>query len=453
MRASTPVRRVWLVLLCLLVAVAPARAEYKRWEGLQSKEAAAADARRLAGALEEWLKAHPDADCPSFSGKYGTYDITKFVNEEGLGFQPPRSGFEVPFYNRIKDFIEAHPGQQLDTDALFRMGLETCAGSKGDVSLQDVAITIHNVMRLLSRTESWSVPKHYPGFLMPTPWGVKPVTSGTFMPAWRGMTTDPVYPILQDLGGTRPTQPGKKTMFELFGGGGKVNMESVRQKHQQELARIDAEIARIDRQIAALQYKLPENTWTPDASKPRDWADRQREAQEKQRQIDELNASKAKLLIDRQDPFIHRWPAASTLFNPKTGAFKPPTGAQEQEGVGGGHYYFWLGAAVRTMSIAGHPIQKGGWWWERGQKWLGSEQEYARGLIQLSHYDAGGTMAGVIQGAILRCMLTKKKKGPEPGFVTVQKTQADWYCTNRPTIETPVTVPDVVVRGNRSFYK
>jgi len=90
---------------------------------------------------------------------------------------------------------------------------------------------------------------------------------------------------------------------------------------------------------------------------------------------------------------------------------------------------------------------------ERFKKWSGSEQEYARGLVQISYFHAGSTFGGMSQGALLRCRLEKLGKAKREArararrFVTARKSQKDWYCTNRPRIEAAVDLPALVRRG------
>ena len=83
--------------------------------------------------------------------------LKALVNEEGRGYKVPRSGHEVAFYKKIKQFIATRkPGQKIDRSHMLQLGMDVCRQENGDVNLPDVYLTIHNVTRLLSRPEMWS---------------------------------------------------------------------------------------------------------------------------------------------------------------------------------------------------------------------------------------------------------------------------------------------------------
>jgi len=74
----------------------------------------------------------------------------------------------------------------------------------------------------------------------------------------------------------------------------------------------------------------------------------------------------------------------------ESAAFSHLYGAEEDLGNGGNWYYFWLGAFA--YAAEGRAIEKLGNAYEAAQKWLGSEEEYARGLVQLSHFRGGAEL-------------------------------------------------------------
>ena len=92
----------------------------------------------------------------------------------------------------------------------------------GDVNLEDVFLTIHNVVRLLARPETWWTDQNYSrGVVYDLPViGGGEITSGKWLPGWRGMKNDSIFPIVKDIFGSEPIEgagSGKKTLAELTG--------------------------------------------------------------------------------------------------------------------------------------------------------------------------------------------------------------------------------------------
>lgn len=126
------------------------------------------------------------------------------ANEDGSTKLPPlRTGKEVALYRHVREFVECGGctresptrGQTIGMDRLLSWALDDAGTSGGDVNLQSVFLTIHNVERLLARPQQWSGD------------GVNGLRPGTNMighPA-----TDPVRPIIDDLRGLRGLDGGK----------------------------------------------------------------------------------------------------------------------------------------------------------------------------------------------------------------------------------------------------
>lgn len=451
-------RRLLLILSVGCVGLLPLQhakcdEPYERWVGLLPKNKAVADADRLLTIMKEFQEKNlKPGECLQFFGKRGTTDLLKVVNEEGRGFTPPRSGYETQLYNKIKDFVEKNPGQKIDTETLFRLGLESCVDPQGGVSLQDTALTIHNIVRILARPESWLTQTHEPGVLIWTPFGDKQLTEGKDLPGWKGMTDDPAFPILQDLGGAKSTTEGRKTFAELMNAAN--TPAALKQKMAERDAKIDARIADLRAKIAT-EKKMEEEdkklagTWTPDKMKSPDYTQKQTQQFERMNRLADLERQLAGLELEKKNPMLHAEDMQGYFFDTNKGVFAPQYGAKGQLGNGGCTYYYWLGALVRTLTPPGRPAQDAGWWYERGQKWLGSEDEYARGLVQLSHYDGGGKFGGMAMGAIMRCNMAKKPGPDKPSwFASAYKQLHDWYCTNRPEIQSDAPLPEVISKGN-----
>lgn len=162
---------------------------------------AAADAadenasHRLANELKETVIGWPGKVHEQTPGTAsGLHTLTQLVNEEGRGYNPPRSGHEVKFYTKLKNYLRTRgPGQRLDQGQLLRMGMESAANPSGDVNLAEVYLTVHNVVRLLSRPTQWSSDE-----------------------SLASMKNDPVYPILLDIQG-RKSIDGGRSLADLRG--------------------------------------------------------------------------------------------------------------------------------------------------------------------------------------------------------------------------------------------
>jgi len=152
-------------------------------------------AHQLANELKETVMGWPGKvyeQTPGTAG--GLRTLTQLVNEEGRGHNPPRSGHEIKFYTKLKEYLRTRgPGQKLDPGQLLRMGMEAAADGNGDVNLADVYLTVHNVVRLLARPTQWS--------------------SDTSLDS---MKDDPVHPILLDIQG-RKSIDGHKSLADLRG--------------------------------------------------------------------------------------------------------------------------------------------------------------------------------------------------------------------------------------------
>lgn len=445
-----------LILLCSLIApLAPLWAEdYQRNVGLLPEAKAEADALRMVEIIKEFQKTRLKGDCINSYDRQGLDRLYQLKDEEGRDSNPPRTGYETELYRRIK--AAAARGEGIDQEWLLRNALEASIDRKGAVNLQDVFLTIHNVTRLLARPETWWV-DHWkvsgavlPGFL-----GGGEVTSGKWAPGWRGLKDDPMYPIVRDIFGDAPVEgegSGQPTLAEMMG---------------------------------ALEYEKDDPSLSPEQRAHRDeQLQKMREKQQadlvkKQKLLKDLQAqlkaekgASARKLLEQRIGYLTQElaePDISTRvlnkkytadlfdlpneYGEKGGVFKPLYGAKDGLGNGGGYYYFWLGALAR--SSVGIGAEAGAGQYERMQKWLGSEQEYARGLMQVSHFHGGGALGEAAQSHSADCS-EKKDRGPiaggtvqldppfQPGFVTSEHQQQDWYCTNRPLIESPVSLPSIL---------
>ena len=371
--------------------------------------------------------------------------ITALFNEEGMGNKPIRSGYEVELYKKIKDFARQRgPNDQLDNETLFRMGLETCRDSEGTVNIQDVFLTLHNVVRLLARPKNWSHQE----------------------PGWTKMQDDPVYPILKDLGGLTSVD-NQPTMGDIMGN---TWQGPSRDKKEADLKKMEAQIAQwqalIDaerkRQANAVNEGRPlaNGPWMPEAKgheqSPTENTVRQFElarlVAESNARIADYQREMAAIRIKMNNPnlmmkdsiFIQQY-----FFANENGVFKQPSGGEEPEGNGGCSYYFWLGAWMRAqIGPVSHGLATYG---EGFLKW--DEGSFNRGVVQLSHYSSGGTFAGRLGFMDFMGLLPCNKAGNEAkpaqgGYVAAKKEQSDWYCTNRPEIDSPTVLPDIVRKLN-----
>ena len=133
-------------------------------DGITQKQA---DAQ--AGELSKIVKAF-DAEAKKKGGQVYSSDVgllqaaSELHNlgkyEEGASPTPQlRSGHETDFYNKLKEFARNNPGNQLGLQDMLKMGLDVCADANGNVDLQMVYLTIHNVMRIIARPEQWAFDK------------------------------------------------------------------------------------------------------------------------------------------------------------------------------------------------------------------------------------------------------------------------------------------------------
>ncbi|MEA3490608.1 MAG: hypothetical protein U9R27_01765, partial [Campylobacterota bacterium] len=155
----------------------------------------------------------------------------------GRGTKVPRSGYEVDLFKKIKDALSK--GKRIDQEQLLLMGLESSIDKKGNVNLQDVFLTIHNVTRLLARPETWWAPKYYPGVLIETPFGTKELTSGSIY-GGPNMKGDSIYPIIRDIYDDSPVEgagKGAKTLAQLT----KMRLDN-RVKKQLEKLKIELKV-------------------------------------------------------------------------------------------------------------------------------------------------------------------------------------------------------------------
>lgn len=170
-------------------------------EGI-SEEAAKARAGRLMSVVESWEKdtgIHVVYDTAAFWKKLGpkaTFNsLAQYIKLEDGVKEPLRTGREVELYNRIKGFCAARKdGDTLGMDRLLQLGLESAEPANSTVILQEVVLTLHNVVRLLARPQQWAGPGHVDDFGHPE--------------------SDPAFPILEDLRGRKATKD--RTMADMF---------------------------------------------------------------------------------------------------------------------------------------------------------------------------------------------------------------------------------------------
>lgn len=118
---------------------------------------AAAEARAgvLLAALEAWEKT--TGRRVVFAGRANMKRVSDHLKLEDGVVEPLRSGQEVAFYNRLKQFASTRDGGKvLKMDDLLTIGLEVTPVAKDNtVNLYDTLLTVHNTMRLLARPEQW----------------------------------------------------------------------------------------------------------------------------------------------------------------------------------------------------------------------------------------------------------------------------------------------------------
>ena len=377
---------------------------YTRGQGLLSVEQAEQQAQGVRSVLQGYMDR--TGTCVSVEDKVGYGGLVNLKDEEGtLHMNPPRSGFEVALFLKMKDYLAKNPGSKMSLEDLFRMGIESCASPGGNVNLGDVFLSLHNVVRILARPENWT-------------------ESDAEKPGWRKIRdmNDPAWPIIQDVCGIQ-SAGGGKTLAELLGMKRLEDLaslspekaEKIRKLQEKRRGDLEAALARhatVEARLDALRRSIPYTPYAtvlPESSKV---IIQEIEALSKERvaldyQIENLRSNPTNNLVDRQIGF--------TLFDPTQGIFKPLPGAEEWVGNGGNYYYFWLGSIIQF--VGGGKSVLGAAGYERLQKYLGSEEEYARGLVQLSHFVAGSKLGSGAYGAARRCELhqlvarTVSKKG------------------------------------------
>lgn len=90
---------------------------------------------------------------PVYAGKVGHF----IAKEEGTSFLL-RSGKELAFYNRLKSLLATRRPDDapLDYEHLIVLALDLADRHEGKVYIDEVYLTVHNVIRLLARPEQWA---------------------------------------------------------------------------------------------------------------------------------------------------------------------------------------------------------------------------------------------------------------------------------------------------------
>lgn len=193
----------WLCVVGLLVVCVSAARAQEKYAGLPPGGISHKDASSQARKLTAITKTYEGGEMTSYNGDVGIRKLYNLTHEEGIApgedpntkRRPMRSGYEATFYRKFKTWIAKNPGKRMGREEMLEMGVESCANTKGDVNMPDVFLTLHNMTRILSRPQQWTIP-----------------TSREWM------KTDPVYPILQDILGIEPIEgKGKgKTLAEML---------------------------------------------------------------------------------------------------------------------------------------------------------------------------------------------------------------------------------------------
>ena len=438
-------------------------AAYEPGVGRLPTAKAKADADRLAQVIETFQDNQLGGNCVYTMPKKGPLDMLGLLNEEGRGYFPPRSGYEVELYKRIKEMAER--GERIDQETLLAAGLEACAAGGKEVYLQYVFLTLHNVTRLLARPEcwwndgGWEDQKDLSGIGMPD---VK-ISKRHWQGGWRGMEKDSMFPIIQDVVGHKSVD-GKPTLAHVRGetfdrstpeGEAKYQKynDTLRKKRQELVDNLNAgifnqdEIARqANARISGLQQVHPLNrdeNWADEFARQKAIVEKAAAAKEKLQaelayrstQVDNDITGNVRDISYTQELF-------ST--DPEKGIFAPLYGAEEREGNGGNWYYFWCGAFAETAGS--RAANFGGALWETLQL---NEGEKGRTGIQISHFGGGGLVSERLRAKNIDCIkkMQERKAGAKKlneAFVTAKNDISDWYCTNRPLIETILDVPNLV---------
>jgi hypothetical protein len=367
-----------MAVVAVLFCCSPSFA-YTRGRGVLTDKEQTAQAKTLLEILNEYQR--ENNRCVSLEDKVGYGGLWNLKDEEGSHhMNPPRSGFETALYNRLKEYIAKNRGSRIGLDDFFRMGLEACTGSDGSVNMGDVLLSLHNVTRLLARPENWS-------------------QSDPDKPGWRKIRDvgDPGWNIIQDLCGVS-SSGGDRTLAEIAG----INRMSdvanlspekaekiriIQEKRRKRLEGEEARLAFVTGRIDALRRSIPMTPYATSLPESVRAIVAEIEALSKERvtleyRIEDLRWNPLNNLVDTQVGY--------SLFDPANGIFKPLPGAEEWVGNGGAHYYFWLGSLINLTG--GGKSAFAASIYERMQKYLGSEEEYARGLIQLSYFASGSKL-------------------------------------------------------------
>lgn len=447
---------------CALLALSSAA--YEPGAGRLPTAKAKADADRLAAVVEEFQNTRLNGNCVYTMPKKGPLDMLGLLNEEGRGYNPPRSGYEVELYRRIKEMAER--GERIDPEGMLAAALDVCAGNGKEVYLQDAFLTIHNVTRLLARPEcwwndgGWEDQKDLSGIGLPD---VK-ISKRHWQGGWRGMEKDSMYPIVQDVVGHKSVD-GKPTLAQIRGetfdrsspeGEAKfqaynAKLRQIRQTRVDNLNKFIGDQNDVISQASAQTNRLQQ---IHPFQRGEDWADeyaRQKaRIQDARDTLEKLQAELAYRSAQLDDDItgnVRDLTYTQELFSPDPdgkGIFSPLYGAEEREGNGGNWYYFWLGAFVETAG--GSLANMGGAAWETLQLSAG---EKGRKGIQISHFGGGGLVSERLRAKNIDCIkkMQELKGGAKKlneAFVTAKKDISDWYCTNRPLIETILDVPNLV---------
>ena len=406
-----PGRAARLVTIVALASSAPLASAYVRNSGLLPEAKAKADAGRLVEVAKSFEAKRLKGKCVRLDRKYGLGTLVDLVNEEGRGYFPPRSGHEVALYRAMKDAIAR--GERLDPERVLEMSLEACA-KDDEVSLQDALLTAHNVVRILARPETWWTNHTYSrGALVWTPAGEVELTNGRWEPGWRGMRKDSVFPIIEDIVGHAPVEgPGGRTLAEVRGATWDGLTPQQQEEHRREVEKrreekrqaLAAQRPALDRQKAERDRFAAEIEAARKAllggggGSVRSVAVRVGQMQDALGTMDaalrEAEAAYERLRLEIEDDITGR--ARDPLYTRRLfapgddAAVSHLYGAEEDLGNGGNWYYFWLGAFVYATEGTG--AEKLAARYEAAQKWLGSESEYARGLVQLSHFRGGAEL-------------------------------------------------------------
>ena len=120
---------IWAVLILILMG-APGAQGYTVGQGLLSLEQAEQQARSVRGVLRGYMDR--TGKCVSTADKVGYGGLLNLKDEEGtLHMNPPRSGFEVALFLRIKAHLVQNPGAKISLEDMFHMGLESCGSGEG----------------------------------------------------------------------------------------------------------------------------------------------------------------------------------------------------------------------------------------------------------------------------------------------------------------------------------